>query len=155
MSQDILEKIYDKLVEHDKCFEGINSTLAKHDKRFENLDTKLEEHDKRFENVDAKLVEHDKRFDRMEAKQLVHDTRLEKQDVRHDKHDARFDRIEAELHRLGVLHEATDDKIDRILEVIEHNFRRIFPREEIEEKFAQHDNRISAVESVLRKQPNK
>ncbi len=75
--------------------------------------------------------------------------------------DRRFDKVENQLgslrsleertHRLEILHEATDDKIDRLIEVCQHNFERIVPREELDLRFTVHDHRISALETFVRK----
>jgi predicted nucleic acid-binding Zn-ribbon protein len=70
--------ILEKLTEHDKYFEKINTKLEEHDKKFvehdkyfEKINTKLEEHDKKF-------VEHDNQFDLLARAVTENTTRLDR-----------------------------------------------------------------------------
>ena len=75
----------------DKILSGIERIMQKlieHDVRFDNHDARFDRHDVRFDNHDARFDDHDARFD-------DHDARFDNQDARFDSYDARFDSIES------------------------------------------------------------
>jgi len=106
-----IERIMQKLTEHDARFDA-------HDKRFDAHDKRFDAHDKRF---DA----HDKRFD-------AHDKRFDAHDKRFDEQNGRFDRIEAavletnlNVKSLAVKLERVDQKIDMAVTNHESRIRKL------------------------------
>ena len=113
---------------------------------------KLEAHDDRFNELDRRLDKHDHRFDELDRRLDRLDHRLDVHDHRFDEHDHRFDKIDQRLNKLGVLMEEQNSRIGQILEIVQGIAETNVPREEIQSQFQGHDNRISALESLARKQ---
>lgn len=55
------------------------------------------------------------------------------------------------LTRIEVLHEALDDKVDRLIEVSYFHFSRLLSKEEVDQRFEHHENRLAALEALARR----
>ena len=80
--------------------------------------------------VMKKLAEHDKRF---------------------TEHDKRFDVLTDKVHYIGILMEDRDKKLDLILDQVLIMIARSMTKEEFNEKFANHEMRISNLETSFKR----
>ncbi|WP_163970354.1 hypothetical protein [Oceanobacillus halotolerans] len=86
----MLEKIMDKLEEHDQRFIAI-------DERFERIEAKLDEHDRRFEAIDKRLEAIDRHFEAIDERFEAIDQRFDSIEAKLDEHDQQFVSINQRL----------------------------------------------------------
>ena len=91
------------------------------------------------EPIMQKLKEHDQKFLRIE-------NRLETLEKNVKKLDGR-------VHKMGIQFEDHTAKLNQVLEIVLHTNRMLAPRQEIEGRFENHENRLSAIEYSMRKSP--
>ena len=79
------ERVYKKLLEHDKNFLEINRKFVGVDKKIVSIEKRFADIDKKFAKIDKRLDDHDKKFDRVFAKLIEHDDRFDQLELRIEK----------------------------------------------------------------------
>jgi archaellum component FlaC len=142
--QEILDR-FDKL---DSRLDRIETRLDGIDARLDGIDARLDGIDARLDGMDARFDGMDARFDGMDARFDGMDARFDGMDTRFEKGDDRFDRIEAQLHKQGVLLESVSADLKQTMEVVIGN------REVMDREFSnlriQIDERVQPLESASR-----
>ena len=115
---------------------------------------KLEEHDEKLNDLQTNFLGIANRLGTVESKveTLVADVKELKADVKMLKTDVRS--IKEQVHKNGILFEEHTSKLNQVLEVVLHMSSTSMPRQEIELRFQNVENRLDAIEYYIRKKPD-
>ena len=117
--------------------------------QLQKINAKLDRIDGRLDGIDGRLDRMDRRFDAMDGRFDAHDRRFDANDRRFDGNDSRFDRIEAQLHKQGVLLESMSADLKQTMEAVVGN------RQVMDQSFAalrtQIDERVQPIEWAVRR----
>ena len=105
------------------------------------------------EPIMQKLKEHDQKFLRIENRleTLEVNANVLRDDVKVLKDDVK--KLDGRVHKMGIQFEDHTAKLNQVLEIVLHTNRMLAPRQEIEGRFENHENRLSAIEYSMRKSP--
>ncbi len=93
------------------------------------------------EPIMQKLKEHDQKFLRSENQ--------------NETLEADFEKLDRNTHKMFAQLEEQTQKLNQILEIVLHTNRMLVPPHEIEGRIENHENRLSAIEYAMRKNPEK
>ena len=107
-----IDRVLDKLSEHDKRFDQITQRLDKHDENFRQINGKLDQHDDNFKQIAKTLDQHGLKFGAIE--QTI--------TVKFDQVLTGLDKISGELEKVRedqLFAQTKDGEFDKRLKVLE------------------------------------
>ncbi len=136
-----------KLEEHDEKLNDLQTNFLGIANRLGTVESKVETlvADVKELKADVKELKADVKVLKADVKELKADVKMLKTDVRS---------IKEQVHKNGILFEEHTSKLNQVLEVVLHMSSTSMPRQEIELRFQNVENRIDAIEYYIRKNPD-
>ncbi len=148
--EDLLGKCSNRIEEVDNKLETLSIRVDKLDKRVDDLDKKVDKLDKRVDDLDKKVDKLGKRVDDLDRKVDKLGKRVDDLDKKVDVLSGKVEKNGEDIHRLCILMEHVDAKIDSVLEGASYNVERFKKQDELSKTSENHEFRISAIESHLK-----